>query len=345
MIDAQRLGVKCYPGLVVRFPAKSVLPRYSCRVRLTAELLCGFSMKRLLSLLCVILVLSFGTVPAQSEPIQVLHFDGTHEPSTDTFSGAVREKMSTWLNGPDGEGRFAATYVRSRSGGGLASALASNPGTRVLILDVSNRSNIFNAADREALQGFYASGRSALMLDGSFGIRSGAARVNRTVVFPGHEGSSGGLLINQIRALDKAGGGVLIGTDHDDWQAAANGALRALVPDARFRGLTNPSTDGAFLGDTLLRGQATVTPIHLFRHWESIPNQGEAPVGQFTDFRGSGLTLFALVEAADKPGGGRKRPYISASFSPGDARYDIDSDVAPEPALPDNMPTRKGPPR
>lgn len=345
MINAQHAGVKRKPGPADGFRAKSVLPPCDCHVRLAVDLRYGFSMKRLFSLLCMVLALSFGAGLALSEPIRVLHFDGTHEPSTDTFSGAVREKMSTWLNGPDGDGRFAATYVRSRNGGGLANALASNPGTRVLILDVSNRSNLFNAADREALQGFYASGRSALMLDGSFGIRSGAARVNRTVVFPGHEGSSGGLLINQVRALDKAGGGVLIGTDHDDWQAAANGALRALVPDARFRGLTNPSTDGAFIGDTLLRGQATVTPIHLFRHWESIPNQGEAPVGQFTDFRGNGLTLYALVEAADKPGGGRKRPYISASFDPGDARYDIDSDVAPEPALPDNMPTRKGPPR
>jgi hypothetical protein len=183
------------------------------------------------------------------------------------------------------------------------------------------------------------------MLDGSFGIRSMRIPGTPQVDFPGAENSSAALLANQVSAIARAGGGVLIGSDHDGWQVGANAALRALVPDARFRGTTNPSTDGQFLGDLLLTGVLPVKPIVLLRHWESVPNQGEAPVGGFTDFAGAPVQLYALVEAADKPGGGRKRPYISASFDPGNKRFDIDSELAPEPEIPNNMPTRKGPPR
>lgn len=77
----------------------------------------------------------------------------------------------------------------------------------------------------------------------------------------------------------------------------------------------------------------------ILRHWEAVPSQGEAPVGEFVDFMGRPVTLYSLVETADQPGGGRKRPYISASIFPGSGRTAIDSD---EPAF-ENLPTHKGP--
>jgi hypothetical protein len=216
------------------------------------------------------------------------------------------------------------------------------------VLDVTTRRSTFGPADLEALRSHYASGRRALMLDGSLWIRSTAE--NRTTRFPGVNGATGDLTVNQIQALADAGGGILIGTDHDDFQVGANVALEAIVPGARFSGTTNPSTDGDFIGRTLLGHAVTLRAIDILEHWQSIPTQGESPVGSFTDFTGNAIRLHALVETADKPGGGVKRPYVSASFDPGSQRTAIDAnetafeDAPEEPPLPPDMPTRKGPP-
>lgn len=287
-------------------------------------------------LLTLLTVLS---APAGADPVRVLFFNGTHHHPTHT--AGMRQEMSDWLNSADGGQAFRSTYVRAEQRGRLAPALAANPDTQVLILDLMNRRSVIGPEDMEAIRQFHASGRRAIMLDGSFGIRNMQIGRAPEVDFPGVETSSAALLANQVLALSKAGGGILIGTDHDGWQAGANDALSALVQGARFRGTTNPSQDGQFLGDVLLTGYQPVRPIILLRHWESVPNQGEAPVGAFTDYSGAPVQLFSLVEAADKPGGGRKRPYISANFDPGSARFDINSELAPEPQLPDNMPTRK----
>jgi len=146
--------------------------------------------------------------------------------------------------------------------------------------------------------------------------------------------------VNQLALLADAGGGILIGADHDAWQTNANTALQALLPQARFRGTTNPSTDGQFIGDALLGHRVSVTARDILRHWEAVPNQGEAPVGDYTDFMGRPVTLYSLVETADKPGGGRKRPYISASVFPGAGTTAIDSDKS----VFDNLPTHKSTP-
>lgn len=284
----------------------------------------------------------------EADPIQVLFVNGTDDDPVS--SNALRQEMSDWLNTVENGTLFRSVFVRYRRPGALAEALAQNPGMDVVILDLSNTVSYVGRGDGPALQAFYASGKRALMLDGSFGIRNLRIRGTSEVRFPGVENSSAALLANQVTAIARAGGGILIGTDHNSWQTGANAALRAILPDARFRGTTNPSTDGEFIGDVLLNAYMPIKPVVLLRHWESVPNQGEAPVGGFTDFNGAPVQLFSLVEAADKPGGGRKRPYISASFDPGEARYAIDSDAAPveaapEPQLPDNMPTRKGPTR
>lgn len=292
-----------------------------------------------LHFLTAIFLFVLASTTLSAEPVKVLFFNGSYEHRT--YTTALRQEMSDWLNTTQNGRAFSSVYVRSQDRGALASALAQHGDADVLVLDLTSRNSVVGPNDSSALQNFYASGKRAIMLDGSFGIRSMNIRGTPETDFPGAEDSSGALLANQINAVAKAGGGVLIGTDHDGWQTGANAALRAILPEARFSGTTDPSTDGQFLGDVLLTGVMPVKPIVLLRHWESVPNQGEAPVGSYTDFSGASVRLFSLVEAADKPGGGRKRPYISASFDPGDKRFDIDSEIAPEPQLPENMPTRK----
>lgn len=299
--------------------------------------------------IAVFCFLGFNPTQAIAEPIKVLFVNGTS--SSGPSRNAFRKEMSDWLNTVENGRVFESSFFRYSRTGGLARALEENANTQVLVLDLSHRISQVDRSDAAALQAFYSSGKNALILDGSFGIRSLRMGGRPEVLFPGIEGSSGGLLANQIVALAGMGGGILIGTDHFDFQVPANAALRALLPDAQFTGTTNPSTDGAFIGDVLLNTHTPVKPAVLLRHWETVPNQGEAPIGSYTDFTGAPVRLYTLVEAADKPGGGRKRPYISASFDPGNRRFDLDSEFAPArspqpepdapPELPENMPTRK----
>ncbi|WP_158964920.1 hypothetical protein [Chachezhania sediminis] len=314
-------------------------------------------------ILAAVLVLLLGGLSpiaawAQNGPFAVLWWNAN--PDEGTFKRAHhREAMATYLDKYDNGALFRVTYGIHRRGGDLARALIGQ-NYDVVVLDLTERRSRFSKADLEALKSFYAGGHRAIMLDGTLNIRH--VNYDRWTTFPGPNGSNAGLLVNQVAAIGRAGGGILIGADHAAFQVSANAALRALVPGARFSGTTNPSTDGTFLGRSLLGEVVTVPANDLLQHWQTIPNQGEAPVGDFTDFLGQTVHFHSLVEAADKPGGGRKRPYISASFDPGAERTAIDSDrvtfqkpappttpepveeVEEKPQLPPNMPTRKGPP-
>lgn len=281
------------------------------------------------------LLMAVAAAPAGAEPTRVLWWSAPYFQERDV-APRYRKQMADYLDGVGGGAVFDVTWRHGRSGE-LAQLLAQGPWD-VLVLDLTDPGRPLNSADLTALRSFYASGRRALMLDGTLNIRSTGWQAETR--FPGRNESSAGLLLNQIRSLEAAGGGILIGTDHGRFQRAANQALEALLPGAAFSGITNPSTDGAFLGRALLAQAVEVTPRDLFRHWESVPNQGEAPVGTFTDTTGQPVTLHALVSAADKPGGGKQRPFISATLEPDASRTALD---AAAPAGPP-MPTRQGPP-
>jgi len=304
-----------------------------------------------IALFAAALLLSFLTTGFEAQAqTRVLWWDvSANEPRNRPDN---RRRMAQYIDQFGGGGRYSVDYVYGPRGGGLSRHMSANSGYSVIVITATNTSRVFNRADQDALRAFYASGRKALMLDGTLGIRNSDAR-ERTQ-WPGVNNSSANMLANQIEALRRAGGGILIGTDHGRFQAAANTALRAILPQAGFSRVTDPSRDGEFFGDLLL-GNRPVRPLDILKHWESIPNQGQAPVGQFRDFQGGGVRLYTLVEASDKPGGGQRRPYISASINPGNARYDITGNEAPtqappppepepEPEVVDNMPTRKSPP-
>lgn len=285
--------------------------------------------------LVLAVVITTGNASAQGSPVRVLWWNGMPDYPPVMYE-RHRRQMADYVDAFEGGQVFSVVYRASQRAGELGQAI--NAGQfDILVLDIINRRSNLNGSDTAALQQFYASGKTALMLDGSFWIRS--TEVKPRTRFPGENGGTGGLTINQLVLLAEAGGGILIGADHNEWQLDANKALQALVPQAKFRGKTNPSTDGAFIGNALLAKQVPVTARDILRHWEAVPDQGEAPVGQFTDFMGRPVTLYSMVETADKPGGGRKRPYISSTVFPGQGETAIDS---VEPVL-DNLPTHKSP--
>ncbi len=272
---------------------------------------------------------------ASEAQTRVLWWNGTPDEPPNMFA-RNRETMARYVDAYGGGQEFDVTFRTSLRGGDLAAELAQNT-YDIIVLDVVTRRVYVNGADVSAVQDFYASGKSALMLDGSLWIRN--LRKHRVTQFPGVNGSIAGMTMNQLFVLADAGGGIFFGVDHNIYQAGANRILQALVPSAKFTGLTKPSTDGAFIGDALLAKREAVTAKDILQHWAAVPNQGEAPVGDFVDFLGRPVTLYSLVETADQPGGGRKRPYVSASVYPGAERTAIDSETS---GL-DNLPTHKGP--
>jgi hypothetical protein len=291
------------------------------------------AVSHLLLAVVVALFLGFGRM-AGAEPMPVLWWDvSLHEPRNQPSN---RQTMARHLQAYKDGTRFRVDYKFEPRRGAFAQHMAANPGYSIIVVTAANDNALFNSADLDAFRAFYARGNTALMLDGTLGIRN--TDVRELTKWPGVNRSSANLLINQMEALRAAGGGLLIGTDHGRFQRTANLALDAILPGAQFSRITDPSRDGDFFGELLLAGAEPVKPLDILRHWEAIPNQGQAPVGQFQDFTGAQVTLHTLVEASDKPGGGTRRPYISATIDPGSTRIDITEEAAP---VINRMPTRK----
>ena len=305
---------------------------------------------RVLPIIAFAALLVLSAAAASAQPMRVLWWDvSLNEPRNKPEN---RRTMARYIDRYAGGARYDVDYQFSPSRGALARHLAAQPPYKMIVITAANNNRVFNRSDLDALQRFYAGSSGVLMLDGTLGIRN--SDVQKRTQWPGVNRSSANMLLNQFEAMREKGGGLLIGTDHGRFQASANQALRAIVPRARFSEITNPSRDGEFFGDLLLAHRQAVKPLDILRHWESIPNQGRAPVGRYADFLGRPVSLYTLVEASNKPGGGARKTYISSTINPGSKRFDIAEDAAPvtqqeavkeEPApVVDRMPTRKSAP-
>lgn len=269
--------------------------------------------------LCSTLLLSINSIAA---PIEVLWFDSTPEYGSQA-PDALREDMSEFIDSFGDGSIYNSTYVSGQASGVLASTLASAT-FDVIVFDSTWSVSSFSADDLTAVQAFYADGKDNLLLDGSLYIRS--INYNADTIFPGPNGSTGGLTINEVDALATRGGGIMIGTDHNCCQANANQILNALVPGAGFSGVRSPSTDGVFYGTDLLDGPLPIAAADILQHWSTEGSQGQAPSGVYTDFLGTEIELFSQVSIADSIGG-PLLPFITTSWAPGEGTTDVDDDT------------------
>jgi len=265
-------------------------------------------MKKSLLLLSTLFVLSG---PAAAQDYNILWWDSTPDYGGQALD-SFRKEMSDALTGFSGGSVFNSTYVSSETPGTLATHLASNS-YDVIVFDATSSFAKFDAADLTAVKAMYSGGQKNILLDGTLYIRS--INYDAGSNFPGINGSSAALTVNEVFALAQRGGGFMIGTDHSGYQVDANQILNALVPLASFSGITTPSTDGLWNGNELLAGPSPVAAGDIFAHWDSIASQAIAPTGAFTDFLGDGISFYSQVDVADDPGGGQKYSYISTSFN------------------------------
>ena len=193
------------------------------------------------------------TVVQAQEPVRVLWWDGSP-----TYDGATnaqdRAALALYVDGFGGGAQFAVTFQSTTRAGALAQQMTRGP-YDILVLDVTTTSANFTNADLAAVQQHYQSGRNALMLDGTLWVRN--ARPGPLTVFPGPNGASAALLMNQMQALVNAGGGI----------------LRLNFGESSTFKLLNTSLDSFFVGDYramihmqgLSDGQSTkyVAPVPL----------------------------------------------------------------------------------
>jgi hypothetical protein len=263
--------------------------------------------------------------PSFADPYKVLWWDSTPTYGSQALD-SYRKEFSDSLNAHAGGSVFSSTYVGSETAGTLATHLASNS-YDVIVFDATSQFNKFDSSDITAVQSMYAAGKKNLLLDGTLYIRS--ISYSATTDYPGVNGSSAGLTINEVYALAKRGGGFMIGTDHDCCQVDANQILHGLIGGASFSGVTYPSTDGQWNGTELLNGLVPVAPLDILKHWDEVPTEAITPTGSFTDFLGGSVTLYSQVDVANDPGGGPRYSYISTSFNTSGGDVDVDDPDAP----------------
>ncbi len=227
--------------------------------------------------------------------------------------------MTNYLNDYNGGTVFDCDYVFSTTPGDFA-AYMSTQSYDVIVFDATNTYTTFNTSDLDAVRAHYAA-HTALLLDGTLWIRV-YEYANPT--WPGPDDCLAGFTVNEVHQVAAHGGGILVGTDHDVWQVAANQVVDACLPGAGFSGFTFPSLDGQFNGNDLLNYLEVVSAGYVLAHWDSISSEGIAPTGSFVDANGNAVTLYSQVDVADDPGGGELYSYISTSWQPGGQIIEFD---------------------
>lgn len=255
---------------------------------------------------------------ADAATYDVLWWDSTPEYGGQA-ADSLRQEMSDYLDAYDGGSVFNSTYVSALNFGALALELAANM-YDVIVFDATG-GNTFDGDDLGAVADHYSSGKDNLMFDGNLYVRN--IEFSPETVFPGPNGAMAGYTVNQITALAQAGGGILVGTDHDCCQSGANAIIDAVLPGAGFTNDQSPSTDGVFYGDILLNGPEAIAASDVLAHWSSVPSQGVAATGTYTDINGNSVELNSLVDVAPNVGG-TKFSFVSTNLAIGGGTTDVD---------------------
>jgi hypothetical protein len=228
-------------------------------------------MKRLFS---IFLLLGFA-VHAQAGNILLTQFD---------FSGYNEMEANLEADG------HTVDIVDARSGGAVATALASGSYDSVFLFDLTS-TQYLNGADIAALAAFWSTDMGLVVDTRSYGYH-----------FQPNNASEVALIQNVAEALDLSGGGLWVGSDHDPaWTRNANPVLAAIGVNP-ITGINSDPVNFADPTSFLLDG---VTPTDLWGGGQSV---GEAPIGM----QPNGIEMF--IHFGHTRADGSILPYISASF-------------------------------
>ena len=179
----------------------------------------------------------------------ILYLNSTRGPGTgnlEPFRGAIANTLENYQNGTV----FDVDFVQTQVPGSVGLWLNSKPVGfyNQIWFDTSiYQTSILNTVDFGAINAWAANKQPEFILDSSFAFRN----KETTTLTP----SATAVTINQALALKNAGGGILIGTDHNDFAYTANQILTNFGFDSLFTGVESITANGSFVGNLLLNPQ------------------------------------------------------------------------------------------
>jgi hypothetical protein len=176
----------------------------------------------------------------------ILYLNSTRGQGTSN-KGAFRKPIADALDNYSDGTIFDVDFVQTHVPGRLASWLDSKAVgyyDQIWFDTTIYQTSLLNQADLTALNTWAAHKQPEFILDSAFFYRN---KESKTLT-----NSAAAATVNQALALKDAGGGILIGTDHNDFAYTANQILNNFGFDGLFTGSYNITPNASFVGNLLL---------------------------------------------------------------------------------------------
>jgi hypothetical protein len=176
----------------------------------------------------------------------ILYLNSTRGLGTANY-GNYRSAIANTLDNYQDGSLFDVDFIQTQVAGDLAFWLNSKPAgyyNQIWFDTTIYNTSVLNATDLAALNTWAANKQPEFILDSSFFFRN---KLSNTLT-----PSATAATIAEALALKNNGGGIFIGTDHNDYAHTANQILTNFGFDGLFTGLYNITSNGSFMGDLLL---------------------------------------------------------------------------------------------
>jgi hypothetical protein len=262
--------------------------------------------------------------PAQvRSTTNILYLNSTRGPGTGNFGdfrGAIANTLENYQNGT----LFDVDFVQTQVPGSVALWINSKPlgfYNQIWFDTTIYQTSLLNAVDFASINTWAANKQPEFILDSSFFFRNRET----TTLTP----SATAVTINQALALKNTGGGILIGTDHNDFAYTANQILTNVGFDGLFTGVETITANGSFVGNLLLNPQPVGSDFFVNNlHGLSTSN---VPIGTHVlNANGGDRTIKIIANLFSYSP--NKVVHVGASFDTGNNTTPIDNpESVPEP--------------
>lgn len=202
----------------------------------------------------------------------ILYLNSTRGHGTGFF-GSYRSAIAGVLENYQNGHIFDVDFVQTHMSGDLAFWLTSKPTgyyDQIWFDTTILQTALLNGLDLDALNGWAAHKQPEFILDTSFFYRQNTGS--------SISASASAVTINQALALQKAGGGIFIGTDGDIFAYTANQILTNFGFDQGFADNRLITENGAFVGDLLLNSEPVADDFYL-NHLQGL-STSRVPIGK-----------------------------------------------------------------
>lgn len=235
----------------------------------------------------------------------ILYLNSTRGLGTGNL-GAFRKPIADVIDNYQDGTIFDVDFVQTHVPGSLASWLNSKPVEyydQIWFDTTIYQTSLLNQADLTALNTWAANRQPEFVLDSAFFIRNKESN--------NMSKSSAAATVNQALALKDAGGGILIGTDHNVFADTANQILNNFGFDGLFTGSYDITANASFVGNLLLKPESVGSDF--FTNNMQGLSTSNVPVGTHTLNEHGGNRTIQIYEQlySYSPG---KVVHIGASF-------------------------------